>query len=86
VLRITPPRPEPVPAYEACHSNFAQRERQAAVAVARQHVEGIELRPITVFAGVKGCEARDAIGVEYDRLAVDHVMLQARLQRGRDDP
>jgi hypothetical protein len=30
-----------------------------------------------VFVGVKGCEARDAVGVEYDRLAVDHVMLQA---------
>src|SRR5215472_7607647 len=72
---------------EACEVGFAQRERQLAVvfAVACEHVEGIELRPLVVPARVQRCEVRDAVGAEHDRLPVDHEMLLAQFQRGRDD-
>ena len=65
---------------------FAPRERQLALvfAVACEHVEGIELRPLIVPARVQRCEVRDAIGAEDDRLAVEYEMLVAQFQRGRD--
>ena len=63
-----------------------QRERQLAVvfSVACEHVEGTELRPLVVPARVQRCEVRDAVGAEHDRLAIEHEMLLAQFQRGRD--
>jgi len=54
---------------QACQVGFARRKRQLPLvfAVAREHVEGIELRPLVVPARAPRCEVRDALGAEHDR-------------------
>jgi hypothetical protein len=93
VLHIDPER-EPDRAKRAWGESFgpsevaAQRQWQPAVilAIAREHVEDIELRLPVAIARVQRGEAGDAIGTEHDRLAVDHEMLLAQLQRGPSKP
>lgn len=66
---------------------LAQRQRQAAVilAIAGEHVEGTELRLLAALARAECGEVGDAVGAEHDRLAVDHQLLLAKLQRGLDN-
>lgn len=55
------------------------------LAVTGNHVEGIELRPLVVHSRAQRAEVLNAVLVEHDHLAVDHEVILAQLERGRDD-
>jgi hypothetical protein len=67
---------------------LAQEERQLpiVVAFARQHVEGVELDLVIVFAGLQGIEVGYPVHAQDDSLAVEHEPILAQFQRGLDDP
>jgi len=72
---------------ERSRSRLAFRsERQLAVilAVAGEHVEGIELRLLLVL--MQRGEVREAARIEHDCLAVDDEMALPQLRRSLDDP
>jgi hypothetical protein len=53
------------------------------LAVAREHVEGVELRPLVVLSRGQRVEVRNAVAVEHGDLTIEDEMLSAQLQRGR---
>ena len=66
---------------------LAHRQRQLAqiLAVADQHIEGVEFDLGIVPARVQAVEVGDAVDAEQHRFAVDHERAVAVAQRGLDD-
>ena len=67
------------------HVALAQRQRAQVAAVKKEKVEGIEHdfgSGLAIETGLKRCEARPAVIVEHDSLAIDDGLLKASGQSG----
>jgi hypothetical protein len=63
-----------------------ERKTTQVVAVHSQRIEGVELDPLVMPAGVQSAGIGDAIDTQDDGLAIDHKLLDAVLQGGLGDP